>query len=83
MAEKIAILLDNIDEIMQKIVQESNKQKEIMQQLDKIEQPYKLILEKAYIQGKSLVNIASEMNYSYVDICRKHGIALEKFDKMI
>lgn len=82
MAEKIAILLDNIDEIMQKIVQESNKQKEIMQQLDKIEQPYKLILEKAYIEGKSLVTVASEMHYNYEYMRKMNGIALEKFDKI-
>lgn len=83
MAEKIAILNDNINELLDKITKESKKQKEILIQLDKVEQPYKLILEKVYIQGKSLVTVASELNYSYVDICRKHGTALKKFDQMI
>ena len=82
-AEKIAILLDNIDEIMELVLEENEKQKQILKQLDKIEQPYKLILEKVYIQGKSLVTVASELNYSYVHICREHGTALNKFDNMI
>lgn len=83
MAEKIATLLDNIDEIMKVVLKESEKQKRILEQLDKVEQPYKLILEKVYIQGKSLVTVASELNYSYVHICREHGTALNKFDNMI
>ena len=83
MAEKLAILLDNIDEIMKVVLKESEKQKRILEQLDKVEQPYKLILEKVYIQGKSLVTVASELGYSYVHICREHGIALNKFDNMI
>ncbi len=82
-AEKIAILLDNIDEIMELVLEENEKQKQILKQLDKVEQPYKLILEKVYIQGKSLVTVASELNYSYVHICREHGTALNKFDNMI
>ena len=58
------------------------KQKAILEQLDKVEQPYKLILEKVYIKGKSLVTVASELGYSYVHICREHGIALNKFDRI-
>lgn len=50
-------------------------------QLEKVEQPYRLILDKTYIQGKSLVTVASEMHYRYEHICRKHGIALKKFEE--
>lgn len=82
MAEKVAKLIDTIEELLTRVLEENEKQKAILEQLDKVEQPYKLILEKVYIQGKSLVLVASEMNYSYVDICRKHGIALNKFDNL-
>lgn len=75
-------MLDNIDEMMSRIVKENEKQKAILEQLDKVEQPYKLILEKHYIQGKQLVTIASEMNYSYEHIKHMNGIALLKFDKL-
>lgn len=67
---------------MKAIVKEEKKQKYIIEQLDKMEQPYKLILEKVYIQGKTLVTVASEMEYSYRDMCRKNGIALNKFEKV-
>lgn len=66
---------------MTKVVKEQEKQKQILQQLDKVEQPYKLILEKAYIQGKTLVTVASEMNYNYEYMKRMNGIALNKFDE--
>lgn len=80
MAEKLAILLDNVDELLERIVEEDKKQKEILNQLEKVEQPYKLILEKIYIQGKSLVTVASEMPYDYKYMCKMNGIALNKFE---
>ena len=81
-AEKLATLIDNINDLLKRIVEEQEKQKKIMEQLEKVEQPYKLILEKAYIQRKSLVKIAAEMGYSYREICRKNGIALKKFEEV-
>lgn len=82
MAEKLTKLMDNIDILLKKISEENEKQKQILEQLEKVDQPYKLILEKVYIQGKTLVTVASEMNYSYEDICRKHGKALKLFDEI-
>ncbi len=67
---------------MDKVVQQSNKQKAILEQLEKVEQPYRNILEAVYIQGKTLVTVASEMNYSYEYIKHKNGIALLKFDEI-
>ena len=81
-AENISKLIDSFDEMMKIIVQEEEKQKKIVEQINKIEFPYRNILFKVYIQGKSLVTVASELNYSYVHICREHGIALNKFDDM-
>lgn len=40
MAEKVAILLDNINELLEKVVKEQEIQKQILKQLDYIEQPY-------------------------------------------
>lgn len=82
MAEKVAILLDNVNELITKIIKAQNEQKEIFKQLDKVDEPYRLILEKEYIQGKTLVTVASEMGYSYREICRKKKIALNKFEEI-
>lgn len=81
-AEKLSELMDKFDELMNTIIEEKKKQERIVEQVNKIEFPYRNILYKVYIQGKSLVTVASEMNYSYVHICREHGIALNKFDDM-
>ena len=81
-AEKLSELMDKFDELMNTIIEEKRKQERIVEKVNKIEFPYRNILYKVYIQGKSLVTVASEMNYSYVHICREHGIALNKFDDM-
>ena len=71
-----------MNDLLEKIVKENEKQKLILKQLDKVEQPYKLTLEKVYIQGKSLVTTASEMNYTYEYMRKINGIALKKFDEI-
>lgn len=81
MAEKITVLLDNVDDLLSKIIKAQERQKKILEQLDRVKQPYKLILEKVYIQGKSLVTVASEMKYNYEYMKRMNGIALSKFDE--
>lgn len=75
-------MLDDVNDILKIILKEEKKQKQIIEQLDKVEQPYKLILEKVYIQGKTLVTTASEMDYSYEHMKHMNGIALNKFDKV-
>ena len=81
-AEKIAKLQDNVKDLLLYINEEQEKQKLILAQLNKVEQPYKVILEKIYICGKSIVTVASEMNYEYKYMCKQHGIALNKFDEL-
>ena len=81
-AELLAELMDNINDLLEKINKENEKQKEILEQLDKVEQPYRLILEKVYIQGKNLVQTANEMNYNYEYMKRMNGIASKKFEEV-
>lgn len=81
-AEKITKLQDNIKDLLLYINEEQEKQKLILAQLNKVEQPYKVILEKIYICRKSIVTVASEMNYEYKYMCKQHGIALNKFDEL-
>lgn len=81
--KKIAELIDMTNELEKIVNQWIELQNKIEEKINKIEQPYALILYKMYIKGKKLVTVASEMNYSYVDICRKHGIALQKYQELI
>ena len=82
MAEKLAGLIDSIDDLLEKILIEQEKQRIITEQLNKVEQPFRLILDKVYIQGKSLVKVADEMNYTYKYLINMHGEALKRFDKI-
>ena len=81
-AEKIAKLQENVKDLLLYINEEQEKQKLILAQLNKVEEPYKVILEKIYICGKSIVTVASEMNYEYKYMCKQHRIALNKFDEL-
>lgn len=67
---------------MSEVIKEQNKQKSIVEKIKEIEQPFRNILFEVYIQGKTLVTVASEMNYSYERIKHMNGIALNKFDKV-
>lgn len=70
------------NDLMDVILQEKEKQKKIVDMVNKMDFPYKNILYKVYIQGKSLVTVASEMHYNYEYTKRLNGEALNKFDKM-
>ncbi|MCL2860383.1 MAG: hypothetical protein FWF46_07540 [Oscillospiraceae bacterium] len=53
-----------------------------MEQLNRLEEPYRLLLDKTYIRGKSLVDVSEEMNYTYEHTCRMNKVALNLFDKL-
>lgn len=73
--------MDMFNDLMSRVLEEEEKQKQIVEQVEKLEFPYKNVLYKVYIQGKSLVTTASEMNYSYERMKHMNGIALLKFDE--
>lgn len=83
MAEKLVSLMDLLNQLLDKIKKMQEKQVNIEEQLLKLEQPYRSILDKVYIQGKTLIQVADELNYSYVHICREHITALNKFDEIM
>ena len=82
-AEKTTELLDCIGDLEYKIKETQKKQMLILEQLDKVPQPYRNVLDKYYIQGKTLVKVADEMNYDYEYVKRMNGIALNKFDETL
>ena len=81
-AEKIAELLDSVDELLEKVKEKNKQQMKILQQLEKVGQPYRNILDKCYIQNKNLIVVSAEMNYSYERMKHMHRIALIKFDEV-
>ncbi len=81
LAENIAKMIDNINDLSEKVLSMQEEQIELLKILENVEEPYRTILDKHYIQNKTLVEVAYEMGYTYEHIKRAHGIALNKFDK--
>lgn len=75
-------LMDKYDEIIKKLVSEQDKLNEIINQLNQLKPIYKLILTERYINGRSLEEISTVINYSYYRTCRINGDALNEFDKV-
>lgn len=82
MAEKLAIYIDDKEELFDEILEMKDKQKKILIQLKEIRQPYRNILYKRYIKGKSFVRIADEMNYDFKYTTNMNSKALNEFDKI-
>lgn len=83
LAENIAKMLDNLNELSEKLLTMQEEQIKLLNTIEKIEDPYRMILDKHYIQNKTLVEVAYEMGYTYEYVKRLNGIALNKFDKII
>lgn len=75
-------LIDKYDFILEILAKDQEKLNNIILQLKEVEEPYRTILTKYYVQGKSLVKVADEMNYNYEYVKRMNGIALNKFDEL-
>lgn len=54
----------------------------ILNKINLVEEPYRTILYLRYIRGKRLEYIADELNYSYSQVKRFHGHALQVYEKM-
>lgn len=74
-------LIDKYDFILDELVKDQEKLIEILMQLKKVDNPFRRLLFKYYIQGKNFVRVADEMNYSYDRVKHVHKIALKKFDE--
>lgn len=75
-------LIDKYNFILEILAKEQEKLNNIILQLKEVEEPYRTILTKYYVQGKTLVKVADEMNYNYEYVKRMNGIALNKFDEL-
>lgn len=75
-------LIDKYNFILEILAKDQEKLNNVILQLKEVEEPYRTILTKYYIQGKTLVKVADEMNYNYEYVKRMNGIALNKFDEL-
>ena len=74
---------DRKNELLKNELQQFEKyQNDLYNQLDQLEPIYSTILQENYINGKSLEEVSTIINYSYYQTCRMNGEALNEFDKL-
>ncbi len=84
MANTIDRIVDLEREIDADIDQLVNLKREIMSVIDKVEDPILIdILYKRYFRYEKWEEIAIEMNYSYRQVTRLHGQALQEVRKIL
>ena len=76
---KIEAMEEKLDKLIDEFVDKKNL---IISQIDKIEnETYYEILFERYIEKKTFEKIADEMTYSWRQVIRLHGRALQEFEK--
>jgi DNA-directed RNA polymerase specialized sigma subunit len=71
-------LIDLRGEVNDKIDQYVDMRKEIVRAIDTVEDlTLRTLLSRRYINGETWEQVAVNMNYCYMQICRLHGKALE------
>lgn len=79
--QSLVSIIDDTEELEKYMKDLKEKQFEIENVIDRIEQPYKNILYFRYIKGYNLTEVSGEIDEEY-DYTRKlHGIALMKYIK--
>lgn len=82
LSEEVPIIADLKEEIKSDIKALLILKNKIINEIQSVDNPvYINILYKRYVQYKSLEEISVEMNYSYRQILRLHGLALQEFKR--
>lgn len=83
MAEKLSNVLDIEAVIKEQIIKMKTKQKEILQKILKLEQPYQNVLFSIYIVGNTIDSSASIVGLSRAEIYRKKDKGIEMYAELI
>jgi hypothetical protein len=75
-------LLDSINELIDIIATEEIKCVNVIKTLNQLNPTSRDILYDIYVQGMSLEETSTDVHYSYYETCRRHGLALNEFDKI-
>lgn len=84
MASAIARIVDLQKLIDDHVDEYIDKKKEALELLEKMENPtYMTVLHRRYFLRQTFERIASDMEYSYRNICYIHGRALQQFGELL
>lgn len=77
-----AIMADLNNEYKERWVEAERRRLELVDNINKLKEPYRTILIERYIHDKNFENIAVELGYSYDRTIHLHGEALQEFEKV-
>lgn len=84
LGDAVAKIVDLENEINKDIDCYIDLKREVKAKLEKLTNPnYYKVLEKRYVQYYTFERIATEMHYSYRNITKLHGRALQAFEKIL
>lgn len=81
-ADNAVEMADLSAEYEKRWLEAENKKLEIEKNIDLVEEPYRILLHKRYVEGKTLEEISTLMNYSFDRVRHMHGEALLKYEKL-
>lgn len=81
-ADNAVKMADLSAEYEKRWLEAENKKLEIEKNIDSMEEPYRILLHKRYVEGKTLEEISTLMNYSFDRVRHMHGEALLKYEKL-
>lgn len=81
-ADNAVKMADLSAEYEKRWLEAENKKLEIEKNIDLVEEPYRILLHKRYVEGKTLEEISTLMNYSFDRVRHMHGEALLKYEKL-
>lgn len=80
--DNASMMADLNTEYKERWLTAERKRLELVDKINKIEEPYRTILMARYVQDKSLEEISVFMSYSYEYIRHLHGEALQKYSEV-
>lgn len=81
-ADNAVKMADLSAEYEKRWLEAENKKLEIEKNIDLVEEPYRILLHKRYVEGKTLEEISTLMNYSFDRVRHMHGEALLRYEKL-
>lgn len=81
-ADNATEMADLSAEYEKRWLEAENKKLEIEKNIDLVEEPYRILLHKRYVEGKTLEEISTLMNYSFDRVRHMHGEALLRYKKL-
>lgn len=81
-SDNVIKMADLSAEYERRWIEAENRKLEIEKKIDLVDEPYRILLHKRYVECKTLEEISTLMSYSFDRVRHMHGEALLKYEKL-